>query len=371
MKVRFLLSVSVCFLFLTSSCLKDENKKDESLKYPGNCVPDPNFKLPTETEEVTLKSGVKVEKIGDDYVYLGDIVLSDKQLKLLDETGSMFPEDLTEENEPYLIDSGKPISPIYGTNTVPNTSTGGSKAVGLNPYQGMFWAMVRYTYGNNLSSYQKSRIADAIRYIESETNARFYNATGKPTRDPKWGFDYPYVEFMSSDVNNSHVGRIGGRQVINLYNFDRGTIVHEICHALGMFHEQSRADRDTYINVHYGNIQPGKRSNFNKETRNYYIMGAFDFNSVMLYSSYNSFAIDYSKPTMTKKDGTAFYDNNGLSEWDRRFINTFYLPYVAREDVCVELDSVVYDRYNNKLSEEDRIYLEEQLNRNRCSYPLR
>jgi len=43
----------------------------------------------------------------------------------------------------------------------------------------------------------------------------------------------------------------------------------------------------------------------------------FDYKSIMLYPSYNSFAIDYSKPTMTKKDGSTFNaQRNNLSYID-------------------------------------------------------
>ena len=41
------------------------------------------------------------------------------------------------------------------------------------------------------------------------------------------------------------------------------------------------------------------------------------YKSIMLYPSYNSFAIDYSKPTMTKKDGSTFNaQRNNLSYID-------------------------------------------------------
>lgn len=53
----------------------------------------------------------------------------------------------------------------------------------------------------------------------------------------------------------------GGKQMLSLQDkdgsgcFAHGTIVHELFHALGLFHEQSRYDRDEYITVHYENLK--------------------------------------------------------------------------------------------------------------------
>lgn len=55
---------------------------------------------------------------------------------------------------------------------------------------------------------------------------------------------------------------IGGQQTINIGEGceHKGTIQHEIFHALGRVHEQSRPDRDGYVIINYNNIKEGSHS---------------------------------------------------------------------------------------------------------------
>ena len=57
----------------------------------------------------------------------------------------------------------------------------------------------------------------------------------------------------------SAIGRQGGKQRISVGEGCeyKGTVMHEMMHALGFFHEQSRTDRDNYIMVLWWNIAPG------------------------------------------------------------------------------------------------------------------
>lgn len=48
-------------------------------------------------------------------------------------------------------------------------------------------------------------------------------------------------------------------QTISIGAFCDGlsTVEHEILHALGFFHEQSRYDRDNFVTIQFDNIQTG------------------------------------------------------------------------------------------------------------------
>ncbi|XP_033749014.1 uncharacterized protein LOC117333703 [Pecten maximus] len=93
----------------------------------------------------------------------------------------------------------------------------------------------------------------------------------------------------------------------------RSIILHEIGHAIGMFHEQARPDRDEYISILYNHILPPVRFNFQKidpeQTTNYSI--AYDYLSIMHYGetafSFNRSAITMKagNPSFQKKMGKA------------------------------------------------------------------
>uniref|UniRef100_T1IDG8 Metalloendopeptidase n=1 Tax=Rhodnius prolixus TaxID=13249 RepID=T1IDG8_RHOPR len=71
--------------------------------------------------------------------------------------------------------------------------------------------------------------------------------------------DYIYIA-NDREGCYSAVGRVGGAQKINLQSpgcAQRGTVIHELMHVVGFFHEHTRWDRNRYVTIDYRNIIPG------------------------------------------------------------------------------------------------------------------
>uniref|UniRef100_A0AAQ4QM80 Metalloendopeptidase n=1 Tax=Gasterosteus aculeatus aculeatus TaxID=481459 RepID=A0AAQ4QM80_GASAC len=86
----------------------------------------------------------------------------------------------------------------------------------------------------------------------------------------------------------SFVGRRGRGQVVSLSRQGcvfRQIIQHELLHALGFNHEQTRSDRDQNVRILLGNVISGMESNFRKiQTMN--LGTPYDYNSVMHYGRF-------------------------------------------------------------------------------------
>ena len=65
------------------------------------------------------------------------------------------------------------------------------------------------------------------------------------------------------------------------------TLLHEMGHIIGLYHEQTRTDRDSYVTVNYDNVTKGSwPGNFAIQMQNQQLLSAYDYASVMQYPSF-------------------------------------------------------------------------------------
>lgn len=137
-----------------------------------------------------------------------------------------------------------------------------------------------------------------------------------------------YLLFTQTQENcYSYLGKKGGKQDIFLSpECQKGQITHEILHALGLYHEHTRFDRDDFVTVYWNNIDKKYWPQFKKIPKEFshdFAM-AFDYKSLMLYPP-TAFALNESFATMTQINGELFQPNREeLSFSDIEKINFLY-----------------------------------------------
>ncbi|GAV09067.1 hypothetical protein RvY_18665 [Ramazzottius varieornatus] len=178
--------------------------------------------------------------------------------------------------------------------------------------------MVPYKISESFTTEQKRIIQDALRDIMAKTCIVFV-----PRRS-----EADYISFVNRGLGcSSYVARVGGEQLIDLMVgclSMLGEIQHEVMHALGFFHEQSRTDRDKYVTIVWANLIPGTEDQF-RTYRTDNLDMPYDYDSIMHYG-WNYFAADRTRATIVPKTARSaeLGTRKIISDWDVEKINRLY-----------------------------------------------
>lgn len=304
-KIYYAIAVLIIFL---SACKKEASIKEEQQETPGKTI---TYHLKN-VGEVTVAINNKGE-----YVVGGDVVLSKDQIAYL---------------EYNKVGSGKETTP---------------RSTFTSEFQKLWPGGIIYYVINDAS--HSSDILNAISDWEASTPIRFVQRTNQAN----------YVNFQGAPSNgggDSQLGMVGGQQLIRLSaGADKSTAIHEIGHAVGLMHEQTRTDRDQYINIDFSNINNDWKDQYKTYDvlgRSGFQIGTFDYNSVMLYPSSVPEARvgGNTSPQMTRKNGTTWGYNSQLSLGDIAGVNYLYKPiYIKLVSVYNEDGSY----FNSSVTNED------------------
>lgn len=237
----------------------------------SNTSSSPPAQSPTDTDRQTINV--------EDYFEVPKVETETKEVSVI------LPGDDKETNVTVQVLDG-----LYlweGDIVVAEESEIDVQSVGINS-SSRLWpdAIIPYVIHPS-ASVRKSDIEKAITEWNTNTTITLIPLAEMPADKQE-----DFVSFRNEKpICSSKIGKTGGEQFINIFTkCTVGSIIHEIGHAAGLFHEQARSDRNDYITVLEENIKANRLSQFSMHTERpgwgKDLGTTFDYDSIMHYPWY-------------------------------------------------------------------------------------
>eukprot|EP00794_Sanderia_malayensis_P012311 gene12311-13581_t len=167
----------------------------------------------------------------------------------------------------------------------------------------------------------RAMIEESMRDIENVSCLTF---RAKKPGDRNWIRIYRGIGCFS-DIGRSYMAGKPTSLSLGEMCLTKGLILHELMHALGFFHEQSRMDRDSFVKIFHENVRSGMEENFEKvESYEANVQDTdYDFNSIMQYGV-TAFTVNGQDTMRDKFDESHELGSQALSKSDIIELNLAY-----------------------------------------------
>jgi hypothetical protein len=318
------------------------------------------------------RSSSDVEEDEDNQNFEGDMILTVEQKRLIQETSIDH------------LDHDK-VSTIGGT-----SEEGAKERGGIVGHPSMRWPdnTLSYEIDSSVTGEEKQKVQDTLQGLQAKLD-------GCITFQEASSGNRVLVQKPSTVSCSSSVGHVGSdTQTLNLGSaswggcYTTGIIEHEFLHALGVWHQQSRSDRDQYVKINENNIIDGMGHNFDRYTPsliNHFNL-PYDFGSVMHYSG-QAFGIENANgeraitiETLDPSKQSLIGQRGGVSELDIKLVKEMYGCQATVGGEAVVTSPNFPNNYPNNLRKTETIIAPEGLvlrleftafnveNHGRCAY---
>ena len=215
------------------------------------------------------------------------------------------PVPLVKRGDYYVAD-GDIIVDLDSEGITGSSESSRTAGVGVTP-ESLLWpnGVIPYEFSSTMSENERTWVKQIMDNIEYYTKVRFREANN----------DSDYIVISDGGAaGESKIGRQGGGQIVRVPTMGERPVLgalHELFHVIGLNHEQTRLDRDEHLIVDSSVLL--NSDYFKSSSRTYEDYYEFDFNSIMLYSSFKD-----GRVVMRKKNGDTFggYQSQSWFSWN-------------------------------------------------------